>query len=737
MSLNEKLINLIATFKNLDTKRKILILSIPALFLLLFLFLIFILSPKSPLSPVKLSTQPSPTSSPYTLYPIPYTLIYGVWSQNNSLIKQYDMQTGQEITIAELPRNIKKVTLLSNGDLIYINKTDHRDHGEEVTGYSGTGKKSVTLFKTEPGFGIDDYVISPNKRYLATWEVKFATGSAILQGGNSKVLSVDLQNPAIKNLIYDETSSATSPVHYPRAVTDTGDIYSDTFLPNSGAGWAYGMSISNFSGTTKEDLPQMKNGTYGTQPSLSPAGGVLAFAGYSGGDGASVENGFRKALLAPNTVELFNIQTGTREKLPNLPSENLYTYVAWDELGGNLVFSQISKNANLTGFYIYDLSSKTARKINLEPFQIPIASLQKDKILFAKKDPSETSLGNLGQTYSNSITNFSILDINTKATVPVNLNEISTQFITLISSKAKKVLGESIGRKMIQLIIQALPDLAPTRANEQSNPPPPATNTNPAPTQSTNSAPSTNTRTTETPRLPNCDTMNVDTCLSIAQASGQAAQVCKSQLPSSARSLQCTGAIRGSGPPTNNPNAPDVIYLNCLTQQQTIKATSNVCNPTPLYLYGPSGLNVKIQAETGNRTFDVILPVDPIHYSFTPAITIIPPSNGVVSSQENLSNTLEFFAAKLGLNKQETGDLINYGKTISSPFVFVSFFDEKTSKKILPLKFDPQPDTYINIVIYFKPLQQPLTYTPNPPNFPDIPSRGSFTAVEISEFLDQ
>src|SRR5690606_38285587 len=101
-------------------------------------------------------------------------------------------------------------------------------------------------------FGSDDYAISPNKRYIATWEVQVNGETNTLLNGKSRVHSIDISAPSSKHLIYDEVPTEFTPVHYPTAVLDDGTVFMDSFLPNAGAGWAYGMAVSNFNGTNKK-----------------------------------------------------------------------------------------------------------------------------------------------------------------------------------------------------------------------------------------------------------------------------------------------------------------------------------------------------------------------------------------------------------------------------------------------------------------------------------------------------
>src|SRR3989344_693132 len=296
--------------------------------------------------PPVISAPETNTPNYPTLSSANLNLTFGVLTKDSATIKSYSLSEQKEMVLATLPSNIKKVTPLKDGRLLYINKTNDQDHGEEIAVY-GSDKKTTTVFRATEGFGIDDYVISPNEQYLATWEVKFSANSSVLAGGYSRVYSFSLASPTEgKHLIYDEdeVNDSRKPFHYPRAVNDSGEIFCDQFLPNDGAGWAYGMSISDFKGTKKEELDSMKNGSYGTQPILSPDGNFLAFAGYDGakGSGTDLVEGFRRALISPNSLELFDINAKKRVKLANVSDQLSYNFVDFDKGGNNLIYNTLS-----------------------------------------------------------------------------------------------------------------------------------------------------------------------------------------------------------------------------------------------------------------------------------------------------------------------------------------------------------------------------------------------------------
>ncbi len=673
-------------------------------------------------------------------------IVYGTWREEKSVIKSFNLETGSKRVLARLGTAVKKVSVLSPDTLLYIDKTDNRDHGKSLAIYAINNKKENTVYTADQGFGIDDYVLSPDKRYAAVWEVRFSQGSGVLAGGSSRVYSVDLSDPGKKNRLYDEVQVGDTPVHYPRAVLNSGQVFLDTFLPNSTAGWAYGMSVSNFQGTQKQDLSNMQNGTYGTQPTLSPDGRYLAFAGYDGtqGSGTAVVDGFRRALLRSNTVELLDTQTLQRQKLSNLPNTNTYSYVAWDNTSGKLIYNVLSRSSEQMGLYAYDLAAKAGTKLNLgnppegTPTNTLASYLSNGGLLVATLDTADTAEGNLGPAYAAPCTSFAVMSQSGEASGDISPQEIEMrdsmmQLISVLPSdyfpantgnkaqavgaaankksdnnkdnkgknKEPKDFDTECDKSELQLCTFALkPSLSPNRQRQQSEPKPPP----------------------ERPGLP-------------VPPPVQSQPKCRDLA-----AKQCGGY---------DPNCVGNAYL----QQKA----SNSCDDSPLYLYGEPGQEVKVAIGThvfgdtpsynGGYTVTLLegdrLHVnggiyDSLEYAYVPGIRkITAPSYGAVTTKEKLSGVLREYAAKLGLSEKETADLVSYGKeTITMPYVFVSFFDQKTSELILPISFTPKPDNYLNVVFYFRQFAEEPYFTPIVPLFKPFTGRTGFTAVEVSAMVE-
>ncbi len=643
------------------------------------------------------------------------TIVFASWSSDKSLVQSYDIGTGKQQLVADLPKNIKKITVLSPKELLYINNVNVRDHGQEIVRYSIETREAKTILKAESGFGIDDYVLSPDRKFISTWEVQLNPTTTTLSGGLSRVYTAQVTIPTTKNLIYDESATDGKPVHYPRAILDDGRVYMDSFLPNVDAGWASGMSVSDFEGKTVQDLASMQNGTYGTQPELSPDGKFLAFAGYNadGGTGISEARGFRRAILTANTVEVLDLVNNVRQPLSGLSAENTYTAVGWDKTGQNILFSQVSKNASENGTFVYDRASSQVTKY--EQDQAVVSSLpNSNKVLVGNQLVSQSYVANLGDAYSYPYTSLAVYDPESKNVKPLSVKSGDMQFITVEIPSYFETASNSASYDNERLQLYTFnfkPTLGPMRIDTNS-----------------------------TPR-----------CRDLA------AEICNEQLGTnfSVDANQIRLGSQGSGG-TSGPTT-DANFNSCWTQQfAALKgARDGSCNDSPLYLYGKKGTKVKVSVHTPvhnsipayENGYNVILgengkfsvggkDFSSIIYDYTPALRRFDaPTKGYVVSQKNLDSAFKKLADNLKLNQKETDDLVEYGRSVvTSPYAFVSFLNEDISKAMLPMSFSPKVDTYINIVFYVRLLDVPFSVAP--PVYPQVPNRTGTTAVEISGIVE-
>lgn len=630
------------------------------------------------------------------------SIVYGYWQGTSSYINSFDLTTNKNTVLAKLSSNVKHVKVVSPTKIIYISNTDERDYGSEIVIRTLTDQKESVVLKADAGYGIDDYIISPNGNYIAAWQAAPPPNSPQLRGGGSKVTTVAVNDLTKKYTLYDE--STTSPVHYPVAVTNNGDVFTDKFLANADAGWAYGMSVSNFTGTVKEELSSMSVGTYGSQPIQSPDGTKLVFAGYdeTSGPGTEVVNGFRRAIVKPNTVEILDLTTKIRSKIAS-STDGIYTTATWDTQTNSPSYTFVSKNTEESGSFIYNMQRSVSIKLDKEGVQSMLAG---GAFLTVDQAQDETAVGNLGPKYASVISSMYVArsgdDTGKKIDVPGSFLQLigvtqSAYFPTNINANAVPV-----GQSDKQLKLQTLgfkPELVPQRTEQQS----------------------------------------AEKCRDVAAA-------------------QCNNMLgtNFTGDQARQNETGNAEFDQCFDTQFAVvrgkNAAANNCVDSPLYLYGQEGMSVKVNAGTilyspntpyAQEGFEVVLGkngdfvangklIESLAFDYKPAIRTRKPDNGIVVQKSDVERAVRLFSNKLGLNERETVDTIEYAKEqVDSPFTFISFYDDKTSREILPLYFEPAPTSYRNIVFYIEKMQNSGNASYELPNFEKI-TRSGFTAVEIS-----
>jgi hypothetical protein len=640
------------------------------------------------------------------------TLVYGYWASDSSVINALDLSSGKQLLLATLGKDIKHVRVSNNHTFFYINKTDAHDYGNELVTRDIEKNTDTQIIKADANFGIDDYVVSPSGEYAAVWEVGNNSQNTQFAGSPSRIYNVSTRS-GMKHLIYDESSENGKTVHYPLAITDNGTLFTDRFLPNSGAGWGYGMSVSDFAGTDKKDIDTMKNGSYSTQPTISPDGQTFAFAGYSGTNGAEVVNGFRKALTMPDTLELFDVATMQRRKIPSGMSDAIFSALHWDNFSGELFFQAVQKkNGEVkTSTYSYSPRSNQIEKLP-DVSQLDFLSSVGDRQFIAgQKFQDDSGVGNLGPSYTQSINKLYIVNTGTILQKALPIPQTPLQFISVLPSKYFPVVdknGKSLVTSDQQLKLQTFdikPTLAPKRLTQQSEPLPPPVNAPPA-------AP-----------LPQCRDITYPQC------------------------NQLLGTNYSTSKDLSEIN--DKAFADCMWAAGA--KVNDHCEDSPLYLYGKEGTRVNVTIDTkisnanvffDKNTVNVVMGkdnriiaddklLDNISYDYVSKVKkLSPPDKGYILNPDNRREA-ENIATQIGLDEREVKDFADYVRTINSPFLFVSFFDQLTSQDILPLYIDPQPDVYRNIVFYIKKLNSMPVNLPLKPVIKPIVRYG-FTAIEIS-----
>jgi hypothetical protein len=115
------------------------------------------------------------------------------------------------------------------------------------------------------------------------------------------------------------------------------------------------------------------------------------------------------------------------------------------------------------------------------------------------------------------------------------------------------------------------------------------------------------------------------------------------------------------------------------------------------------------------------------------------PTNGIIIATDQLRKQLQDMTTKLGLKKTEQEEFIQYWiprlQDLHSKYVLVSLFSPEQKDKIDHVDITPKPDTFIQFIFYFKPLDTVIAV--DPLVLPSALQRKGFTAVEWGGIVDR
>lgn len=116
-----------------------------------------------------------------------------------------------------------------------------------------------------------------------------------------------------------------------------------------------------------------------------------------------------------------------------------------------------------------------------------------------------------------------------------------------------------------------------------------------------------------------------------------------------------------------------------------------------------------------------------------------PPRNGIMIPKSELKSQLSQILSKLGLNRVEKDEFLDYWMSpllnLKGNYILFSVLETQEKERVDGVHIFPEPDTRIELLIYFKPLEYPVSIKPlilpeNPPE------RKGFTEVEWGGTID-
>lgn len=664
-------------------------------------------APSSQSSSQSLTAQGSPITPTRAANPYNILIAQGSQGATNLLTKGPFDATAK--LVSYLPDNIKHINFLSAQEVIFIDELNEFEHGSSIKKYDATTKTTETLVQSQTGWGIDDVVVSPDGTHLAWWEVKF-TDSDQLIGGSSRVFTKQiLPSPSSPVLLTDEIASETVPIHYPLFFDGANRLYLDTFIPNGG-GFYLGLSVVENGSSTFTPLPDMKDGDYLSDPQLSPDGSKILFTAYD--PSASVHFTSLSGLAVnrvtntnPNLLVIKDLSLGTKYTVGSSEGGVQYVNPKWSSDAVHIAYQKYHLTGETTydydGVFTMQLGTPGSQKLtSVTDNRLALLGFLNSTLIWGK---TTRDVGSLSSRYAPILSEIRSTDISSDQTVPI-LSEPLIQYIGLTDGNIEGT-EIAVSHGSIQFSSFKPKIVAQKRQRQQNDPPKPTPTPDPHDPTPTPGGPTPTRLPFPNPSLPKCrDYCNI---------------------------------------PEPKPLPPSCFDIN-------------KCFDSPLYLYPPSDTAVKIQthgatifsdvpAMEGN-IWEVIARKDgkivkgstvynSIQYSYV-SHPQPPPSSGVVVRKKDLIPTLKSFAEKFKLNERETQDFITFWnrELPDAAYYLISFYPPETVRKIIRLTFDPNPDSFIQLIMYFRPLDYQVKLPP--PIFPQFERKG-FVAVDWSGVIDE
>ncbi len=116
------------------------------------------------------------------------------------------------------------------------------------------------------------------------------------------------------------------------------------------------------------------------------------------------------------------------------------------------------------------------------------------------------------------------------------------------------------------------------------------------------------------------------------------------------------------------------------------------------------------------------------------------PESGIILKKQYLQDNLNGILLKYGLNQTETNEFLAYWmpqlKELRGDYVLFSVYNKMNKESIDKVNVEPEPETRIEVLVYFRPLEQPIEVAPLIlPEKP--PARVGFTEVEWGGTIDK
>lgn len=690
----------------------------------------------------------------------------------NGFVASADVSSiaGASQDVATLPKNTKRIKFIDNHQFLFLSDTDDQDHAKSLNLYDVTTGKSTVLYQAQLPWGIDEYVLSPDKKMAALWEAQIPDGSTQLLGGQSKVTQVNIQTkknqtilgPQIMQNLKDEkldsvqmSLDASVCIQYPLFYDAKNALWLDTFCPNAGGLWGAGIYQIAQGGTlTRNSI--LTGGSYSFDPVLSEDGNyILIIRPKERGDASKV--GVNHAINNPAELSVILASSGVEQKV-KVPDGLTFSNKPIISSDGKLIAftafpsADDAKNQKNEKIYIIERDSGKAKSSSISETNYPLEFTRQDKavVLGAPQNKvdsvANTLVSDAGSKYNPIFTAYAVVSTEDPSSQEKVTASNASEYIgaqsmegaaPAISTPAE---GSQASDEENNLKVGAQDfrnGLAEQRLNQQNG-------------VSGSSGPNSATKEECEVAFPGFSSAKtVSEMRAVIKAAGlqggDPGSILIGKLNNySPNSMLFSRCAFSSFNNCEVKQQPDMIYN--FKSDRLLK-----CYDSPLYLYPKSSISITINSSALPYasepkdllgTWKVLADSDgtiqtrdgktynKISYDYQSDAK--PLGTGIIASQANLKQILSDYADKLGLNQKEKIDFVSFWteKVKDAPFVQISHYSRAESSRILQLTIEPKPDTFIPIVMYFKKLSSPVKLPG--PIFESVLERKGFTALDWS-----
>lgn len=611
------------------------------------------------------------------------TLVYGTFSADKAVIYAINDDGINNIPIAAIPVDSKYVRLVAEGGgvpdlLYYIGETDEFDRGKKLVQHRISTQAVGGVAEADADWFIDDYRVSPDGSWIAWWEIKPDPGHEREHTlFASRVFVAPVADPSSKRLVVNEHSTGTF-IHLPRFFDGGNNLYLDRFKPSE---YAFYLGLYKYIPTSGSIVPVagMEKDSYNSNPVVSPDGGRIAFTVFNSNATVKLTPGTtestRETAINRNMIVVLELNSGIRTAAldpvaSNPASPTQYGKLSWSGDGEELAFEQFKLERNTSGEY---------KPVSQGLYKVRLADGIVQQVV--ENHGGTRDFGVIGFSFEDEVDQRSLLYY-TKTDRKGSLGPE----ITLIPQLYFATSVASGGERELPILPLGMMQYIGFTQKPRGNP--------------------------LGVGVPDSDILRPgDDALSLQLGSFDFRPVVR---PGSNPRSDCENQWEEVGYPSFEACEMCPVYF--YPEEET--AVNVRVGDTPVFnsnIEYSNGWNIianpggTIREQRGNQSKQEEL-YQSLKFDYSSPLPPAPDYGWVVSEKEAVEQLVEY-AQRLGLNERELAELSEFWqKSLPySPFYHISHFTEENAKKVLPLKFNPEPDTFINIVFYVRALAAPIS----------------------------